>query len=534
MSESLLGDLPDLVIGLRRDGMLLAVHAGQGLGDLRPAPGSFGRNIAEVWPRHAADLLRQLARKAISNRASSEARFQDRGMTFEARVNAQGPDRAICVIRAVMRDSGSDGAGVTAENVAPHLDRRGFLQSFKDAVAVAALREKPLAVALIHVEGISDIAQGISPGVSEQIMSAALLRLAAESMRELDESAPARLGSRMGQLGDSVLALVLESNDRDMIDARLAAAFNSLRQPLELAGNVFQLTPSAGVALLGQDASTARGLLDRARAAVNEARRGAGAGVCYFTDTLRLRSLARLDIGSELREAIRAREVKLRYVGRHDLATGKQVAWVGHLRWSHPLRGEIPPHEFLKVAETTGLATALSRAAMECLQEDYRALSAASNTDVRISFGVLRHHLSHEEFIADFQRLLDQGIIPPERLELRLSERNLSARSPGDLKLLAERGVALIVDEIGRGACSLDWLTRAPISAMQVDHARVLATRHDEVALKFCRATFAVAQALGVIPMAAGIDDAEYSRCLAELGCKQGSGDLFGAGRFAG
>lgn len=529
--ESLLGGLPDLVIALRRDGTLLAAQAGQGVGDLKPAPGSVGRNISEIWPQNVADLLRQLARKAISSRATSDARFDDRGRTFEARVNAQGPDRAICVIRPILRDSGSDPTEGTAENAAPHLDRRGFLQKFKDVVALAALREKPLAVALIHLEGISDIAKGISPGVSEQIMSAALLRLAAEPEREEIGSPPRRRVSQIGQLSDTVLAMVLESSDRNVIEARVSDACNSLRQPVELADNVFHLSPSAGVAFLGQDASSARGLLDRARAAVNEARRGAGAHVCYFTDTLRLRSLARLDIAHELREAIGNREIRLKYFSRHDLATGKQVAWVGYLRWSHPLRGEIPPNEFLRVAETTGLATTLSRAAMDWLQEDYRAFSAASDAGVRISFGALRHHLSHEDFVADFHRLLDAAVIPPDRLELRISEKNLSVRSPGDLQPLAERGVALIVDEIGRDTCSIDWLARAPIQAMQLDRARVLATRNDEVARKFCRASLAVARALGLVSIAAGIDDAEYARCLAELGCEQGSGDLFPAPR---
>jgi EAL domain-containing protein (putative c-di-GMP-specific phosphodiesterase class I) len=242
---------------------------------------------------------------------------------------------------------------------------------------------------------------------------------------------------------------------------------------------------------------------------------------------LRLKSLARMDISRELQNAVSNGEIQLRYVGRHDLATGRLVAWVGYLRWQHPLRGEIRPLDFLRVAETTGLGTTLSRAAMKWLQDDFLTLSRRGPPDVRISFGALKHHLSHEEFVEDFTRLLSSGAIPPHRLELRIPERNLGVRPPSDLNPLAAAGVQLIVDEVGRGPLSPEWLARAPIHAMQLDRAWVVAARKDSVALKVCRASIAVARALDLTPMATGVDDLEQRNLLSGLGCVQGSGDLY-------
>jgi EAL domain-containing protein (putative c-di-GMP-specific phosphodiesterase class I) len=193
----------------------------------------------------------------------------------------------------------------------------------------------------------------------------------------------------------------------------------------------------------------------------------------------------------------------------------------------HPLRGEIRPLDFLRVAETTGLGTTLSRAAMKWLQEDFAALSRRAPPDVRISFGALRHHLSHEEFVEDFGRLLTAGIIPAQRLELRISERNLGVRPPSDLNPLATAGVQLIVDEVGRGATSPEWLARAPLHGMQLDRAWVVAARKDPVALKVCRASIAMARALDLTPIAPGVDDMEQRNVLAKLGCLQGSGDSY-------
>jgi len=520
VSDSLIRSLPDLVIGVRRDGVILAVNAGHGVGELKPAGDSIGKHLAEIWPESVAELVKQLTRKAISTRDTVEARFQDRGCDYEARATAQGPDRAICVIRSATRDASNETIDASAELLAPQIDRRGFLKRFKESTAMASLREKPLAVSIIHIEGLADIAQAIAPKVSEQIMTAAVLRLSSHAA----EGQPSWY---LGQLSDSLLALVLDSADRAQIEMCVEHICASLREPVQLAGDVYQLTPSAGVALLGQDASSAKGLLDHARSAVNEARRGGGGRICFFTDTLRLKSLARMDISRELQNAISNGEIQLRYMGRHDLATGRLVTWVGYLRWQHPLRGEIRPMDFLRVAETTGLGTTLSRAAMKWLQEDFVTLSRRGGSDVRISFGALKHHLSHEEFVEDFTRLLHSGAIPPQRLELRIAERNLGVRPPTDLNPLAAAGVQLMVDEVGRGTMSPEWLARAPIHAMQLDRGWVVAARKDAVALKVCRASIAVARALDLTPIATGVDDAEQRNLLAALGCVQGSGDLY-------
>ncbi|MDB6091887.1 MAG: hypothetical protein JWN85_4671 [Gammaproteobacteria bacterium] len=524
-ADVLLEGLPDLVVLLRRDGTIVAHSGGHGVADLKPAGDATGKRIEAVWPESMAGLVKQLTRKAIALRTTTESRFQDRGRDYEARVSAQGPDRVICVIRAGLANAHDSPLEATDERPRPQLDRRGFLQRFKESMSLASLREKPIAVAVIHVDGIADIAQIIAAKLSEQVMSAAILRL------------PAHFGTcvgadswwYLGQLNDSLLALVLETSDRDAIDACLSQVCASLREPVSLGEAEFHLTPYAGVAILGQDASAPKLLLDHARSAASEARRSGATRVCFFTDTLRLQSLARLDIARELHEAIVNGNVRFRYVGRHDLATGRLVTWVGYLRWLHPLRGEIRPVEFLRVAEATGLATALSRAVLTRLQEDFANLAPQSAADVRISFGALRHHILHDDFIADIERFLADGAVPCERLELRISEKALIAREPADFNSLQRLGVRLVVDEVGRGMGSLDWLARAPIWGLQLDRAWTTALRTDEVALKVCRAGIGVATALGLTPIATGVDDQAQRDALLAIGCRHGTGDLYRA-----
>jgi EAL domain-containing protein (putative c-di-GMP-specific phosphodiesterase class I) len=92
---------------------------------------------------------------------------------------------------------------------------------------------------------------------------------------------------------------------------------------------------------------------------------------------------------------------------------------------------------------------------------------------------------------------------------------------------LRDLGVQLVVDEIGRGMGSLDRLARSPVWGMQLDRAWVTALRRDAVALKVCRAGIGAATALGLTPIATGVDDEEQRQALLVLGCRHGSGDLY-------
>jgi len=521
--DTLIASLPDLVVLVRRDGVVLDCGGGHGLSSLKLTRESVGKRVADLWPEAVAQLIAQLARGAIAARASTEARFEDGGQHYEARLSAQGPDRALCVIRTVLAGAPDEALDITGERPRLQLDRRGFLHRFKDSMSLAALCEKPAAVAVIHLDGLTDIAQSIDANIAEQVMSTAILRLPAQ---------PAGFSGAnswyMGQLSDSLLALVFESSDRDVIESGVSDLCASLREPISVGDANFHLNPCAGVAVLGQDAASPKILLQHARAASTHARRSGSAKPCFFTDTLKLRSLAKLDLARELREAIANGDIGLRYVGRYELATGRLVAWVGYLRWMHPVRGEVRPAEFLRVAESTGLAAALSRAVLSCLQRDFTALAPQWDVDVRISFGALRHHVLHEDFAADIARFLAEGAVPPHRLELRIAEKTFVACDPAALTVLRQLGVQLVVDEVGRGLGSLDGMARAPIWGLQLDRAWVTGLCTDEVALKVCRAGISMANALGVIPIATGVDDPVQREQLLALGCRHGSGDLYG------
>ena len=283
-----------------------------------------------------------------------------------------------------------------------------------------------------------------------------------------------------------------------------------------------QLQPSFGL-----DATSPQVLVDHACVAAAEARRAAATRPFFFSDTLKMKSLARLDIARELRTAIDQHHFRLRYRYRHELDSGRRTAWVGYVGWTHPLRGTIPPVEFLPVAQSMGLATALSRSVLQTLHEDFPRL-AAEDSDVRLSFGALRAHALDENFLGDVRRaILDFGL-PAQRLEIRLAESAVVSRDPKEFAALRDLGVTIVADEMGRELVPLPRLAGAPVWALQLDRSwggRLLA---DDLARRVCGAVVGVANALGFAALAGSVDNEAYRAALLGIGCQQGTGDLYG------
>lgn len=519
---ALLDDLPDLVVLVRRDGALLGHGGGRGLPQLQPPDDGTARSVQEIWPAPVAELVSQLTRRAIALRGNADTTYRDEHYQFDARAYAQGPDRALCVLRALTA-RGSGEASATADDApGPHLDRRGLIKRFNQSVAMAQLAERAMAAAVIQVDGITDIARAIDARLAEQVLANALQRI------------PADLGAAkspvlwyLGQFSDHTLLMVVECGEREIIESLVVEVCASLRVAVGIGDASFSVSPFAGVAVLGQDAATAESLLDHARNAASDARRAGNQEPRFFSDTVRIRSLARLDLTRELRDAIRNREIRLRYVGRHDLASGRLVACVGYLHWHHPLRGDVRPAEFLAVAEAAGLALPLSRSILECFATDYRRLHSLLDASVCVSLGVLRHHLVRPDFAAEMLSLLRAGSVPAERVELRIAERSFVSLDGSRLRKLAKQGMQLIVDEMGRGLGSLDMLASAPLTGLQLDRSWVSAVPGDLKAQRICRAGLAVAAALGLTPIAMGVDSIEKRDVLLALGCVHGLGDLY-------
>ena len=517
--------LPDLVLLVHRDGTLTGFMGGCSVPALRPTMSGIGESLDTLWSCTTADFIKRLCRRAITERGTVEAELRDQTLVYEARATAQSPDTAICVIRCPSEPIAEGRSADVHASTNKNWDRRGFLRRFKNSIAIAALKEQPLSVAIVQIDGINDIAKLIDANIAERVLAAATERIVGGDLAE----EPLVFSYYMGQLSETVLMVVMNTNNRDEMESCITRICTGLRAPIPLGDAVFHLTPYAGIAILNRDATSPKLLLEHARTSALEARKSGVTAVCFFSDTLKLRSLSRLDVTRELRDAIDNREIRLRYVPRHDLSSGKLVAMAAYVKWIHPMRGEVAPVDFLGIAESTGLSNALSRSMLEILEEDFRTLQAGLDSQVRISFGGLRQHILNDAFGDEIARLLERGVFPPERLELRIAERAYISRESGFWKPLTNLGIQLVVDEVGRQLSSFDLLARTPLFGIQLERTWVFSMNDDPHARRICGSAIAAATALGLTPIATGVDTVLARQALIELGCVQGMGDCFDA-----
>ncbi len=239
--------LPDLILLLRQDGSVLRSYGGRGVPGLMPTADPAGKSLEAVWPASVTALIKQLTHEAISGATTAEAPFREDGRSYDMRISAQGADHAICVIRAAL-DGAQNDAPEKQEKPQRQLHRRGLLRRLNNSMSVAALRGTPAAVAVIHIDGLTDIKQIMSGEISEQIMATVIPRLAPS----YDDAARGGPWCYLGQFSDNLLLLVLATADQDAIDTCIAKICDRLRQSVSVGDSVFQLTPYAGVAILGQ------------------------------------------------------------------------------------------------------------------------------------------------------------------------------------------------------------------------------------------------------------------------------------------
>jgi predicted signal transduction protein with EAL and GGDEF domain len=482
-----------------------------------------GRRRSQALQPEVASLLVRLVRRAFADRDSCDAEFSYAGAKYHARVSAQGPRRALCQVRR-SADQPVRAEALSARAALGGAERRGFVQRLQQSVTLASLHERPLALGLVFLDGFGDISSLIDYSIGEQILAELLRRMPVRG------DTAAAVGWYVGSLGEDVLGVVIEGSvDREPLRDIASRICKAVAQPVRIGNATFELTPSAGIAILGQDAMQPAALLEHARAAMLESRRAGDRAVHFYSDTLRMLPVARLDIERELREAIEAGEIGLRYAVRHDKSSGRVSGVQAYMRWTTLMRGEVPAAQFLAVAEATGLAVPLSRAVLKRLVGELTALRAAVGAQVPISFGALRQHVASGQLARDVQQIVPAAELAAGRFEIRLAERALAALSRPEQQLgeVADCGARVVIDELGRSHSSLAVLPRCAVWALQIDRALVVAARSRAVAMRSCRAIAALAKALEVLPFAAGVDDSEACKLMLEAGYVQGFGDHY-------
>lgn len=401
-------------------------------------------------------------------------------------------------------------------------NRRLFFDRLRQEIERPRGAQDSLALLFIDLDRFKEVNDTLGHDQGDQLLLEAVRRIAA-SVRASDTVA--RLA------GDEFTVILPTVNDVGVAQGIAQAILERIAAPYRLAGELVVVSASIGVALYPKDADNAEALLVCADQAMFAAKKEGRNRAKVFSKALLHAEKERLRITQDLRAALTAGQFALHYQPIVDLRTGKVCKAEALIRWDHPVRGSIPPDDFIPVAEESGLIIDIGRWVLaEALDQLARWQTVLGN-GFQMSV-----NKSPMEFCApasgpeSWSGLIERRNVPVGSLVIEITESSVMEQGADVINQLSRfqaAGIEIALDDFGTGYSSLSYLRRLDIDYIKIDRSfiRSLTRGPDDVAL--CRAIISMAHALRIRVIAEGIETESQRRILLEAGCDYGQGFLF-------
>ena len=273
-----------------------------------------------------------------------------------------------------------------------------------------------------------------------------------------------------------------------------------LSKPFQLpTGDTVQTGTSIGISLYPEDGQDAQTLVERADAAMYEAKAGGGGQYRFYTSEITQASRERMELERRLRLAVETGRLQLVYQPLYDVGNGRLVGAEALLRWHDPDLGEIAPERFIPLAEETGLMVRLGEWVLSEACAQAKSWDKAGLPPLRMAVNISSRQIQGPEFGRLVRQVLATTGLPPERLDLELSEASLLALAePGleALRRLRSLGVAVTVDDFATGQSALARLQGLPVDRLKIDRSFVHDLPADAADVRIIHVIVAMARAM--------------------------------------
>ena len=338
---------------------------------------------------------------------------------------------------------------------------------------------------------------------------------------------------RMG--GDEFVVILRNVKSYDEVTLGANRIIESLNKPIVIDQHPLQTTGSVGVSLFPRDGDNMGELLKHSDTAMYQAKDRGRNNVQMFSEIMNRKLKHRVAMEASLREALRLKQLDVHYQPFVNLHTRKVVGLEALIRWHHPVHGMIPADQFIPVAEETGLIVPMGNFVLHRTLQTMSAWQKAGVTLVPMSLNVAPAQLQRGELLSTISTLLKTHGLPPELLQLEMTERAVfdsSQSKSGEnrqdtMARLRDLGIKIAIDDFGTGYSSLSYLKNWRVDTLKIDRSFVRDLVTDSSDLAIVSAIIAIARHLHIQVIAEGIEAYQQAEILLKLGCSVGQGFLF-------
>ena len=396
---------------------------------------------------------------------------------------------------------------------------------FKDRVEVALRRIERYggrcAMLLIDLDNFKDINDSLGHYAGDEVLVAVSQRLQSV-LRSSD--AVARLG------GDEFTVLVdhLESDENAGLIATKILA--ELSKPLQIGQDELSISASIGVSLYPEGGTTSTALMKSADAAMYHAKNSGKQAYRVFTRGLADASLRRIQMELALKKAIEGGEFSTVYQPQVSLASGSIIGVEALARWNNPAFGEVPPAEFIAVAEHCGMIAPLGQWVLRNACTEISGLSASSGCKLKLAVNLSPRQLEREGFVDAVSETLRETGFPPELLEIEITEGVVMSDSPqvsAALRKMRKVGIQIAIDDFGTGFSNISYLVKLSVNCIKIDRSLIASLEAEAGYDAIVTSLIGLALNLGIKVVAEGVETSAQLDRLKRKGCHEAQGYFF-------
>jgi diguanylate cyclase (GGDEF)-like protein len=533
-NAALLKAIPDGIFLVdAQGGITHCFRAMEGLSDEVGQSASGTLQFGELLPRgvraRAKDCLASTLRGApAAFEFPLETRVSSRH--FECRYLPNATGQVLVILRDITQRKQAEERihRLAYHDVLTGLPNREWLSEYLSRSLVEASREqRGVALLYLDLDQFKRINDTLGHDTGDALLRQVTERLTDTLARVTDDGAAVdstdRVFGRLARVGGDEFIIVLTGRPGAQDAERVARCMQSaLVGAFQQGGYELVVTPSIGIAVFPDHGRDAQSLLKNADSAMYEAKSSGRNQFRVYDSALNARAMKRLSLEVELRRAIEDSQLEVYYQPKHGARSLRIMGAEALLRWFHPERGQIPPADFVAVAEETGLIGELGRWAMQRVCRDVADWRRSGLAVPSIAVNLSGRDFISPDALLRISSVIDQARLPPSLFELELTEGVLMQDAEAgrrSLLALKELGFSLAVDDFGTGYCSLSYLKRFPLDTLKIDRSFVQDISVDSDDAAIVRAIIRLGHTLGLRIVAEGVATPEQLEFLRIEGC---------------